>query len=103
MHQYVDAPTEVHFLSYPHRHMLHITVQIEVFDDDRELEFIMVKRELDDFLKSLRLNAVSNRSCEMIAHLILTFVKAEYCEIGRDIKITVSEDGENGSVLEYTN
>ena len=30
IHKYPDAPDEVDFLRYPHRHMFHFKVQIEV-------------------------------------------------------------------------
>lgn len=101
IHQYLDAPEDVSFLRYPHRHMLHITVTIEVFTDDRELEFIMVKRALDEILTDLRLTVCSNRSCEMIGGKILTNLEV-LCGSNRDITIEVSEDGENGSIIKYT-
>lgn len=101
IHQYLDAPEEVLFLRNPHRHILHITVEIEVFHDDRELEFILVKRDLEKFLDSQQLTAVSIRSCEMIGLSILTYVQAKY-GANRDVNIGVSEDGENGSILKYT-
>ena len=34
IHKYPDAPDEVDFLRYPHRHMFHFKVQIEVYNDD---------------------------------------------------------------------
>ena len=37
---------DVSFLGYPHRHIFHFRVQIEVFHDDREIEFIQFKRWL---------------------------------------------------------
>ena len=37
---------DVSFLGYPHRHMFHFRVSIEVFHDDREIEFIQFSRWL---------------------------------------------------------
>ena len=37
IHKYPDAPDEVDFLRYPHRHMFHFKVQIEVYNDDRDI------------------------------------------------------------------
>ena len=34
---------DVSFLGYPHRHIFHFKVAIEVFHDDRDIEFIQFK------------------------------------------------------------
>lgn len=97
IHQYVNAPDEVSYLRYPHRHVAHIKVKVQVFHDDREIEFIMFKHQLDYWLD---LSTLSNKSCENIAHEILSFVINNYGK-KRDISIVVSEDGENGCELIY--
>ena len=38
---------DVSFLGYPHRHIFHFKVEIEVFHDDRDIEFIQFKRWLE--------------------------------------------------------
>jgi hypothetical protein len=43
---------DVSFLGYPHRHMFHFKVQIEVFHDDREIEFIQFSRWLQSLYNS---------------------------------------------------
>ena len=53
IHKYPQALTDpdledVKFLGYPHRHIFHFRVDIEVHHDDRELEFILFKRELEN-------------------------------------------------------
>lgn len=88
----------VEFLSAPHRHMFHFKVKIEVFDDDRDIEFILLKRELEDLYKEGTLE-LNYKSCEMMARDIITYVKSKYPK--RDIIVDVSEDGENGASLEY--
>ena len=90
---------DVSFLGYPHRHIFHFKVGIEVFHDDRDIEFIQFKRWLerlytDDTLK------LDYKSCEMISDEIATQVNYRYP--GRTIEIEVSEDGENGSFSRYT-
>ena len=97
IHQYKDAPEEVAYLRYPHRHIAHIMVQIEVYNNDREIEFIMLKHKLEEHLN---LTDLTNNSCETIADEILSFVQSEY-DVNRDIEIVVSEDGENGCKLMY--
>ena len=39
---------DVSFLGYPHRHIFHFKVAIEVFHDDRDIEFIQFKRWIED-------------------------------------------------------
>ena len=47
IHKYPDAPKGVTFLKFPHRHIFHFKVKLEVFHDDREVEFILFKREIE--------------------------------------------------------
>ena len=98
IHQYPDAPEGVYFLKYPHRHIFHFKVELEVFHDDREVEFILFKREIEKMFDDgiLQLN---NKSCEMISDDIHDWIIKKYP--GRDHNITVSEDGENGCTCNY--
>lgn len=103
IHKYPQALTDpnledVSFLGYPHRHIFHFRVDIEVFHDDRELEFIQFKRWLESLYQTniLELNF---RSCEMISDDLAVSIKDKYP--GRKFKILVSEDNENGSYAEY--
>ena len=98
IHRYKDAPEEVSYLRNLHRHLAHIKVQIEVFHDDREIEFIILKHKLNKFLEGC--NTDENCSCEMIADMLLSFMQLVY-GTKRDMTITVSEDGENGVELVY--
>ena len=89
---------DVAFLASPHRHIFHFRVAIDVFHDDRELEFIQFKR----WLEALYVNTVLQldyKSCEMIADDLYTQIAAKYPD--RDVWIEVSEDGENGCYVEY--
>ena len=38
---------DVSFLGYPHRHNFHFSIAIQVFHDDRDIEFIQFKRWLE--------------------------------------------------------
>ena len=89
---------DVSFLGFPHRHIFHFRVTIEVFHDDRDLEFIQFKRWLEKLydVKTLELN---HRSCEMISDELHAQIAARYP--GREVRIEVSEDGENGSLSFY--
>ena len=96
IHQYKDAPEEVAYLRYPHRHIAHIQVKVEVFDNDREIEFIVFKHWLEEHIT---INKLTNRSCETIAELIIDQIQSLYKD--RDIEVIVSEDNENGCQLYY--
>ena len=89
---------DVSFLGYKHRHIFHFKVWIEVFHDDRDIEFIQFKRWLERLYNDdvIQLN---NKSCEMIADDLAAEIQAKYP--GRYIKISVAEDNENGCEMEY--
>ena len=84
-----DLP-EVDFLKYPHRHMFHITLHKSVMDSDREIEIIMLKRQIKEYLGDEPV-MFYGLSCEMIAERILKQFDADYVE--------VLEDNENGAVI----
>lgn len=92
------GPDDVSFLGYPHRHIFHFKVWIEVFHDDRDLEFIQFKRWLESLYSEGTL-ALDFKSCEMISDDLYAQITTKYP--GRHITIDVSEDGENGSFAEY--
>ncbi len=98
IHKYPDAPDDVSFLKYPHRHIFHFKVQVEVFHDDRDIEFIMFKRELESLFDD-KILELDYKSCEMISDDIAAYIQDKYP--GRDITIDVSEDGENGANCYY--
>jgi hypothetical protein len=91
---------DVSFLATPHRHIFHFEVNIQVFDDDRDIEFIQFKRWLEKCYSNGTLE-LNHKSCEMIARELNTTITARYP--GRKTIIDVSEDGENGATLTFFN
>jgi hypothetical protein len=92
-----DDEYDVSFLGTPHRHIFHFTVAIEVFHNDRDIEFIQFKRWLENLYRNgMELNY---KSCEMISDDLYDVIATRYPK--RDIEITVSEDGENGATIYY--
>ena len=89
---------DVSFLGYPHRHIFHFKVAIEVFHDDRDIEFIQFKRWLEKLYNEGTLQ-LDYKSCEMIADDLAGVIQAKYP--GRWLKISVAEDNENGCEIEY--
>jgi len=89
---------DVSFLGHPHRHIFHFRVSIEVFHNDRDIEFIQFKRWLLNLYGSGVLS-LDHKSCEMIADDLYTCISDRYP--GRAVWIEVSEDGENGCLITY--
>ena len=58
---------DVSFLGYPHRHIFHFKVAIEVFHDDRDIEFIQFKRKLESWYEtdSTEPLSLNDKSCEI--------------------------------------
>jgi hypothetical protein len=113
VHMYPGADTDpklatgdwddVSFLGIPHRHIFHFKVRIEVFHNDRDIEFIQFKRwmerlyaEVDSSTAVLQLD---HKSCEMIADDLYKEISTKYP--GRFVEIDVAEDGENGCSIFY--
>ena len=106
IHMYPGADTDpalatgdwddVSFLGVPHRHIFHFKVWIEVFHDDRDIEFIQFKRWLERSFDDGTLE-LNHKSCEMIARDLYAVINARYPV--REVRIEVSEDGENGCYL----
>lgn len=89
---------EVSYLSEPHRHLFYYYVRLEVSHNDRDVEFIMFKRELEQLYRE---NILMHdfKSCEMMAEDLIYYIREKYPK--RDITVKVFEDDENGAVLEY--
>lgn len=104
VHKYPEALTNpelesVSFLGYPHRHMFHFTVEVDVQHSNRDLEFIMLKRELEETYGDGTLE-LDYKSCEMMAEDLISLIHNRYPHL-KHIKVTVSEDGENGAVITW--
>lgn len=89
---------DVSFLGYPHRHMFHHKIWIEVFHNDREIEFIQFKRWLESLYNQGTLE-LDYKSCEMLSEQLFDQIYKRYPN--RDVWIEISEDGENGSLTKY--
>jgi hypothetical protein len=89
---------DVSFLGTPHRHIFHFRVGIDVFHNDRDIEFIQFKRWLEN-LYSKDILKLDYKSCEMIADDLYTSIAERYPN--RAVTIEVAEDGENGCLINY--
>jgi len=108
IHKYPAAATDpalatgdeydVSFLGVPHRHIFHFRVSIDVFHNDRDIEFIQFKRWLENLYRDGTLQ-LDFKSCEMMADDLYQQIATRYPE--RSVIIEVSEDGENGATIAY--
>jgi hypothetical protein len=98
IHKYPNAPAGVEFLQHPHRHMFHFRVEIDVFHNDRDIEFILFKREIER-LYSDGILELDYKSCEMMADDLADYIYKKYPR--RNFLIEISEDGENGAICHY--
>ena len=89
---------DVSFLGSPHRHIFHFRVSIDVFHNDRDIEFIQFKRWLEN-LYSGGILELNYKSCEMIADDLYLQIADRYPD--RAVWIEVAEDGENGCLIKY--
>ena len=87
---------DVSFLGYAHRHIFHFNVGIQVFHDDRDIEFIQFKRWLES-LYGDDIIALDYKSCEMMAEELIGYIEENYP--GRVTQVEVFEDDENGAIL----
>jgi hypothetical protein len=105
IHKYPAALTDpaladVQFLGYPHRHIFHFRVWIDVFHNDRDLEFIQFKRWCESLYSGHgAVLSLDHKSCEMMADDLYIQIAGRYP--GRVVHIEVSEDGENGALIRY--
>jgi hypothetical protein len=95
-HLYKKAPSEVNYLRNKHRHLFHIKVYIEVMHNDRDIEFITFKHEVENIIKKIKLK---DQSCESTSDKLHEQIKKIHPQ--RKMIIEISEDGENGSYKEY--
>jgi hypothetical protein len=91
---------DVSFLGHPHRHIFHFRVWIDVFHNDRDIEFIQFKRWcLSLYNNQDAVLSLDYKSCEMMADDLYIQIADRYP--GRAVWIEVAEDGENGCLIKY--
>ena len=98
VHCWPDAPTNMYYLRTPHRHLMETRTTISVTHNDRELEVLEVKKNIDYFIHNTHFALTT--SCEMLAERIIDFILDKYGD--RDVTVHVLEDGENGAFAIYT-
>lgn len=98
IHLWPEAKSPVGFLAFAHRHLFYFECKAEVKDSNREIEFLTLQRNVQDWVKETWWNEVGHHcafgpmSCEMIAERILKHFPELF-------EVSVFEDNENGATL----
>lgn len=97
-HFWKDCPIdEVLYLRDNHRHMFQVKAYKGVYHDDRDVEFIQLKHQIQDYISNKywsginRTHILGGMSCEMLASELINEFDLNKCE--------VNEDGENGAIV----
>lgn len=91
-HRWATASGKRAYLAHPHRHLFHVEVRVEVFHNDRDVEF----HDLLEFCRE-RMGAgdFGGDSCEALAQRLGQQVVTRWP--GRAVQVAVFEDGEMGA------
>lgn len=95
-HRWSGAPRSVDYLRSRHRHVFHVRAETRVTHNDRDIEFIQFKDQVDAVIAEAQADGdklnIETWSCEEWASYLLAKLELSKCE--------VSEDGENGATVE---
>lgn len=104
---------KVKFLKNSHRHIFGVVTEVQVTSQDREVEFFVLKNDVDAVIQNMILDAntsskmsmipdLGSMSCEMMASYIGTIlIESQF--FGYNVKaVQVYEDWENGARVEFT-
>lgn len=94
-HSWHTAPDEVLFLAHHHRHTFHIKVRVAVSHQDRQVEFTLLKKDIEAHLQKYPkiFDGIDfgGNSCEMLSEaLAKVLVDSDYDVV----MVSFSEDGE---------
>jgi len=89
---------DVSALGHRHMHYFNFKVWVQVTHENRQIEFIQMRRWIED-LYSKGILELDNQSCEMMSDALYEKLIDRYP--GMEIKIDISEEGINGSYTEY--
>lgn len=97
-HRWPDAPENVDYLKSLHRHEFHVKVIVKVSHNNRDVEFITLKDQVDDAIKCLRQGCFTeSSSCEFMASELAGELYNKYNYLVHSVEI--NEDGENGALV----
>lgn len=95
LHHWPEAPPTVDYLRHPHRHLFKVKLFVRVGHDNRDVEFLHLQGNLQQYIDDNLRHQRSTMSCEQMAEMVARAM------MRRGYHVTaceVSEDGENGAI-----
>ncbi len=89
---------DVSHLGFKHMHYFFFKVWVQVHHDNRDIEFIQMRRWIEELYDSGYL-AIDNQSCEQMSDCLQNQLAAKYPN--SEIRIDISEENINGAYTEY--
>lgn len=94
-HRWPGAAGKRSYLADRHRHMFFVEASVEVFHNEREIEF----HDFQDFCKDhFPSGELGDKSCETLAMNLVSRIESRWPE--RKIKVGVFEDNEVGAYVQ---
>jgi hypothetical protein len=91
--------SDVNYLGNKHRHLFKFKVAIEVYHQDREIEFHQFLNWLESLFDTSTID-INSKSVEMLSDDLFDKIAEKYPQ--RKVAIEISEDGECGCCINYT-
>lgn len=91
--------TDVRYLGDKHRHLFKFKVAIQVYHQDREIEFHQFLNWLESLFDTSTID-INSKSVEMLSDDLFEKIAEKYPH--RKVVIEISEDGECGCTINYT-
>ena len=103
-HSYPNAPKEVEFLSYPHRHIFQIRAGYRVTDSNREREIFIEQDNVKNYLGEVFgvPCQFENMSCEMIAEIFYNLDRGSETKYMSLLEKVVPEEAQKIKDLMFT-
>lgn len=97
-HRWPGAEGKRAYLAHEHRHLFHVEVKIEVYHNDREIEYHDLLELCEETWETKLGCELGPASCEGMAAVLLKELSRHFGE-ERRLSVSVFEDGEVGAVL----
>tara|TARA_R110000751_G_scaffold223906_1_gene326000 strand:- start:641 stop:1015 length:375 start_codon:yes stop_codon:yes gene_type:complete len=94
IHHWPDAPAECGWLAYPHHHEFQVRAEVVVADEDRDVEFLLLARLIDERIEPKVGEETLTWSCEHYAIWIADVLADEGFDV---FEVQVSEEGLHGA------
>lgn len=104
-HRWKEAPAPVLYLRDNHRHIFHVRAEAVVEHGNRQIEFITLKQNVQAIIENTQAQGAITDGSNIFPHFIADWSCEHWAQyiLQRVMglrRVEVSEDGENGAVVE---